>query len=115
MTIIEVRKVKRGQNIGEILKKIIDDRCCLSLLRFFLVHPNGRFSKLAIIHGLDGFNRRPEVENALDRLVNDGVLKESIENKVCYFQLTNQEPIRHMLLDLARFDWHRCQMVLENI
>ena len=76
-------------------------------------HPNGRFSKLAVIHALDDSGRESEVDNALRQLVVEGVVKTHTENAVCFYQLTHEEPQRHVLLNLAKFDWHQWQMVLE--
>jgi hypothetical protein len=98
-----------GPNTNHLLKEIITSRYCLALLRFFVVHPNGRFSQLAIIHALDDSGTRPEIETALEKLVGDGVVKTSIENGLCYYLLTNNEPTRHLILNLAEFDWHQFQ------
>ena len=115
MTIIEVTRTRSKPTIGELLNKLVSNRCCMSVLRFFMVHPNGRFSKLAIVHGLDEASRRSEVENALAQLVNEGVLSAGTENTICYFQLTRDEPTRQMLMNMAKFDWHQWQMVLAHI
>ncbi|OGO32994.1 MAG: hypothetical protein A2Z29_07165 [Chloroflexi bacterium RBG_16_56_11] len=115
MTIIEVVRTSRKPTTGELLKKIVSNRCCLSVLRFFTVHPNSRFNKLAIVHGLDEHNRSSEVENALTQLVKQGVLCTRTENTVCYFHLTRDETIREVLLSMAGFDWHQWRMILEHI
>ncbi len=108
-TILETTRRENKPNTSHLLKELISNRYCQGLLRFFVVHPNGRFSKLAILHALDENGTRPEIENDLDKLARDGVIKESVENRTCYYMLTNEEPTRHLVLNLAEFDWHQWQ------
>jgi hypothetical protein len=107
-TILELRRENKP-NTSQLLKELVSNRYCQGLLRFFVVHPNGRFSKLAILHALDENGTRPEIENDLNKLVYDGVIKESVENRTCFYMLTNEEPTRHLVLNLAEFDWHQWQ------
>jgi hypothetical protein len=108
-TIIEVTRREYRPNANELLKELISNRYCQGLLRFFVVHPNGRFSKLAVIHALDENGTRPEIERDLEKLVSDGVIKASIANGTYYYTLTNDEPTRHLVLNLAEFDWRQWQ------
>jgi hypothetical protein len=108
-TIVEDTKKQPVLNANLFLKELIGNRHCLGLLRFFVVHPNGRFSKLAIVHGLDENGNRPDFEKALAILENAGVIKTSTENSTCYYLLTRDEPTRHLVLNLAEFDWHQWQ------
>jgi hypothetical protein len=107
--VIEVTQREYKPNANQLLKELISNRYCQGLLRFFVVHPNGRFSKLAIIHALDENGTRPEVERDLEKLVNDGVIKTSVANGIRYYLLTEDEPTRHLVLNLAEFDWRQWQ------
>jgi hypothetical protein len=108
--VIEVtRREYNRPNANQLLKELISNRYCQGLLRFFVVHPNGRFSKLAIIHALDENGTRPEIERDLVKLVSDGVLNTSTTNGTCYYMLTSDEPTRHLVLNLAEFDWRQWQ------
>jgi hypothetical protein len=109
LTIIEVTKKQPRLNVNQFLKEIIGNRNCLGLLRFFVVHPNGRFSKLAVVHGIDDNGSRPEFEKALTILIDAGVIKTCAENGTCYYLLTQDEPTRHLVLNLAEFDWYQWQ------
>jgi hypothetical protein len=109
VTIIEVIRKRPGLNVNELLKELIGNRHCLELLRFFVMHPNGRFSRLAVFHGIDENGSRPEFEKALAILTNAGVVKTSDENGTYYYLLTRDEPTRHLVLNLAEFDWHQWQ------
>jgi hypothetical protein len=106
---IEVTRKEHRFCANDLLKELISNRYCLGLLRFFVVHPNGRFSKLAVVHAMDENGTRPEIENALTILLNYNVIKASIENKNCYYLLTRDEPTRHLVLNLAEFDWRQWQ------
>jgi hypothetical protein len=107
--IVEVKKKAFKPNTSQLLNEFISNQHCLELLRFFVVHPNGRFSKLAIIHAIDENSSKPEIEKALENLVNDGVVITNTLNNVCYYLLTQDEPTRHLVLNLAEFDWSQWQ------
>lgn len=106
---IEVKRRESHPNANQLLKELISNRYCLGLLRFFVIHPNGRFSKLAVIHALDEDGTRPEIESDLEKLAKDGVIVRTIENNTCYYVLTKDEPTRHLVLNLAEFDWRQWQ------
>jgi hypothetical protein len=115
MTIIEVTKVKSHSYMGQLMKKLVCNRCCLGLLRFFAAHPNGRFSKLAVIHALDEDDNRPRIENAIEQMIEEGIIKASDEKDVTYYMLTKEEAMRKLVINVALFDWRDWQMVLEHV
>ena len=115
MTIVEATKQKNHSYLGQLMKKLIANRCCLALLRFFVAHPHGRFSKLAIVHTIDDEGNRPEVEKALTQMVGEGIVQTSTENDISFFRLTHDEPVRRVILEMAEFDWRHWQMVLEHM
>ena len=112
--IIEVSKEKSRPYMNQLMKKLVSNRCCLGLLRFFVEHPNGRFSKLAIVHAIDEDGGRLELERDLSQLVEEGILKTSIEYTVCFYMLTRDEPMRSLVLNMALFNWREWQLVLEH-
>lgn len=114
-TIIEVTKVKSQSYIGQLMKKLVGNRCCLGLLRFFAAHPNGRFSKLAVVHALDEDDNRPKIENAIEQMIEEGIITASEEKDVTYYTLTKDEAMRKLVINMALFDWRDWQMVLEHI
>lgn len=114
-TIIEVTKVKSQSYIGQLMKKLVGNRCCLGLLRFFAAHPNGRFSKLAVIHALDEDDNRPKIEKAIEQMIEEGIITASEEKDVTYYTLTKDEAMRKLVINMALFDWRDWQMVLEHI
>ncbi len=103
----ETARKKASLDASQLMKEFISDRNCQNLMRFFVAHPNGRFSKLAIVHGIDDCGSRLGVERVLSQLVKEGVLLASVENKTAYYMLTRDEPTRQLVLNLAGFDWHQ--------
>jgi hypothetical protein len=112
MTTIEVTKNRSESYIGQLMEKFISNRCCLGLLRFFAAHPNGRFSKLAIVHAIDEAGSRREVETALAQMVDDGILKDITENNISFYMLSKEEAIRRLVLNMTLFDWRDWQLLL---
>jgi hypothetical protein len=113
MALTETTQQNSQPCLGKLVKKLISDRCCLMLLRFFVVHPNGRFSKLAIVHAIDDNNSKTEVEKGLRQMVDEGILMTNIENDVSFYLLTREESVRQSILEMAEFDWRHWQLVAE--
>lgn len=113
MTIIEVTKNKNRSYMGQLMKKFVGNRCCLGLLRFFAIHPNGRFSHLAVVHAIDEAGSRLEVERALAQMA-DEILKTVIDNSNTFYMLTKEESMRRLILNMALLDWRDWQLVLEH-
>jgi hypothetical protein len=101
--------------VGQLVKKLINNHCSLALLRFFVAHPNGRFSKLAIVHAIDDNSSKPEVEKALMQMVDEGLLMLNIENEMSFYLLTREESVRQSIMQMAEFDWRHWQLVLDYI
>ena len=107
-----IREDKRAKSEpGNLMMSLIGSRSSLAVIRFFAEHPNGRFSKLAVVHALDETDRRRAIEEAIEDLVSNGILKTLMANTVCYYQLTLDEPVRGIVLRTAKLDWHQWQLV----
>jgi hypothetical protein len=115
MTIIEVTKVKSHSYMGQLMKKLVGNRCCLGLLRFFAAHPNSRFSKLAVIHAMDDDDNRPRIENAIEQMIEEGIIRAEDDKETTYYMLTKDEAMRKLVINVALFDWRDWQMVLEHM
>jgi len=114
MTIAEVITNKKTEAAAQPAQQQPHSRCCLELMRFFGVHPNSRFSKLAIIHAVDENGRHLEVERALAQLTSEGVLKTDNSNGTSFYLLSHEEAVMRRVLALARFDWLRWQWLLKT-
>jgi hypothetical protein len=115
MALTEATRQNTQPCLGQMVKKLINNRCCLTLLRFFVAHPNGRFSKLAIVHAIDDNHNKSEVEKALMHMVDEGILMINIENDVSFYLLTREESVRQSILEMAEFDWRHWQLMLDYI
>jgi hypothetical protein len=114
-TMTTITEINTRQSVSQFTNNMVYDRCCLGLLRFFGAHPNSRFSKLAIFHAIDENGSRTKVEMALIQLINEGIIKIDIENDMRLYLLTKDEPVRQLVLDMAKLDWRQWQMVVEYI
>jgi hypothetical protein len=117
MTTIEVTNTKPKDQtyLSQLMKKLIGNHCCLALLRFFVAHPNGRFSRLAITYAIDDNGSKRETEAALKQMISDGIVQKNIENDISFYRLTREEPVRQIILEMAEFGWRHWQMVLEHM
>lgn len=115
MTVTEATEVKNDSFPGEIMRNFIGDRCCLSALRFFAVHPDVCFNRLAVVHAIDEAGNSLEVENALDRMVEEGILKKNTENNTCFYALTGDDEIRRTVLNISLLDWREWRMILQPV
>lgn len=114
MTIAEETTVENYISTDDLTEKFIYNRCGLDILRFFALHPNGRFSTMAVIHAIDEARNRLEVKNTLDRMVEDGILRINVENNTCFYTLATDETVRRTVFSLGAFDWRNWQMILEH-
>lgn len=116
MTIIDVKKNKGKSRsyIEQLMKKLISNRSCLGLLRFFAAHPNSRFSKLAVIHAIDDNCTGWEMEDALSEMVKEKILDVENDCGVYFYLLTKEEALRRLVQNMAIFDWRDWQLVLEH-
>jgi N-glycosylase/DNA lyase len=80
-----VPKIAIGGKLQELIEEHADDQYCQEILLFLGRHPHTRFSRLTIIHALNGY--RWCTEQALSRLTDDGVVKRYIENDVTLYSL----------------------------
>jgi hypothetical protein len=70
----------------EVIKRYADDRSCQEVLLFLERHPRTRFSRLAIVHALNGY--KGYTEQALNRLTNDGMIKRYVEGDLPLYSLS---------------------------
>jgi len=110
-----VSEINIAEKLSQFIKEYADDHCCLELLRFFGGHPNTRFGGLAVVHALDVNGRRLYIERAVRHLMDKGVVRTYIENNVPLYSLTEDEPLCSLASDIAKLDWCRWQLVLQQL
>lgn len=77
------------ERLIQLLGEYASDPSCQEVLVFLRRHPHARFSRLAIVHALNG--NRLCTERALNRLTNSGVIRSYIENNVPFYSLRAEE------------------------
>lgn len=102
----------REEKICQLVSDYIDDRNCLvEFLRFWGRHPSTRFNQAAILHALD-YQEPRHVERALTYLIEREVIREHGKN---LYYLTEAEPLRSQLLNIARFNWSQQNLKKEKL
>jgi hypothetical protein len=81
-------QVATREKLYEAIQGYADDRSCQEVLLFLGRHPRTRFSRLAIIHALNGY--KWYTEQALNRLTNDGVIRRYLEGTVPLYSLSER-------------------------
>jgi hypothetical protein len=112
MTASGVTKNDKRSYIEHMVRKFVRNNSCLGLLRFFASHPNGRFSKLAIVHAIDDECNRLEMDQALEEMVAEKILDIVKDNGNNFYMLTKEEVLRRLVLNMALFEWRDWQLVL---
>jgi hypothetical protein len=114
MTASGITKNDNRSYIEHMMKKFVRNHSCLGLLRFFASHPNGRFSKLAIVHAIEDECNRLEMDQALEEMVVEKILDIVRDNGNNYYILTKEEVLRRLVLNMSLFEWRDWQLVLEH-
>lgn len=107
-----MQEIAVGERLCQFVRECGDDQCSLELLLFLGKHPDTRFCRLAIVHALNA--QRRDIERALRHLINKGLVKICAGNGVPLYSLTEAEPPRSLVLDLAALDWRQWQVLLEQ-
>jgi hypothetical protein len=83
---VTISQIAAKGRLPELVKGCADDQYCQEVLRFLGWHPHTRFSRLTIIHALNGY--RWGTERALNQLTDAGLVKRSAENGVTLYLLS---------------------------
>lgn len=89
------------------------DRFSLEILLFLGRHPRTHFSHLAIVHALNGW--KIDIEKALRRLKERGLIRTYSESGTSYYALTEDESLSSPVLDILKSDRSQWQPVLKDI
>lgn len=76
------------EKLSQLPSEYANDPYCREVLVFLRRHPYTRFSRLAIVHALNG--HRLCVEQALSHLTNSGVIRRYLENNVPLYSLAEE-------------------------
>jgi len=77
--------IATSERLHDVINRYTDDQDCQEVLLFLGRHPRTRFSRLAIVHALNGY--KWGTEQALNRLSGDGVIKRYAEDNLQLYSL----------------------------
>jgi hypothetical protein len=83
------------------------------LLLFWALHPNARFSRLAVLSAMEC--SRLEAEKALASMTNDNLVDMCSENRLTTYSLTKNGDTRRMMSLLNTLDWRQRQDIFDHI
>lgn len=109
-----VHKIAMAEQLGQLVRRYVDDHYCLELLRFFGGYPHTRFSELAVVHALESNYGVLYIKRALRRLTDKGVVRISTDNNISFYSLTENESLCTLASDLAKLDWSQWQLVFKQ-
>ena len=107
-------EITKQDTLNQLISKYMGEPLSLELLRFFGIHPCARFNWPAVTHALDFGGGKSEVERALVNLTDQGVVKVNIDHDTPIYSLTQDESTRRQVIELAKLDWSRWQLVLRK-
>ena len=101
------------ERLCHFLKEFADDQCSREILLLLGRHPHTRLSRLAIVHALDG--GRLDTERALRLLGERGLLNRGNGNGVSLYSLTDSEPLRGLVQQMAALDRGQWKLLLDTV
>ena len=81
-------QIRIEEKLSQLPREYANDPCCREVLVFLRRHPHTRFSRLAIVHALNG--HRLYVEQALNHLTDSGVIRRYLKNNVPLYSLAGE-------------------------
>ncbi len=103
-----VSEIIMSEELFHFVKEQLDDNYALQCMLFFADHPYVQFNELAIIHALNQDGRRRYIQKALRALVDNGMIKTSIDSNVLLYSLP--ETMLSLGLELAKLDVRQRQL-----
>ena len=97
------------------IEEYADDDCAARLLLFFADYPFARFNRLAIIHALDQQNDRQQILQALEKLVDKGLVNRCIDNDTALYCLGGDSATRQLVLQFGRLAKSQQRLLLNRV
>jgi hypothetical protein len=102
-----------GTGLSAFLDKCGDTRAKQELLLFWALHPDARFSRLAVLSALEC--SKLDAERALAYMVDIEVVDKHSDSELTTYSLTLSENIRQILAQLNALDWGQRNTVFSHI
>jgi len=96
------RKATVSEELRHFVMEYADDDYAASLIIFFAAYPFTRFSRLAIVHALNPDNCRNQVHEALEKLVDKGIINTRVDNGTALYWLIDNSATRRLVLQFGR-------------
>lgn len=107
-------KAAISEGLNRFINEYADNQDAMQVIMFFAMHPNARFSELAITHALNQCSSRRGLKKAINDLVGRGVISTSNENRVSLYSLPDNTLLKGLILELARLDIQQCWLLALN-
>jgi len=101
-----------GTGLSGFLDRYGNTRTRQELLSFWALHPNTRFSRLAILSAMEC--SKLDAERTLTYLVNNGLVNMCSDNGLTTYSLTSNENIRQMVDLFSTLDWGQRQIMFTH-
>lgn len=102
-----------GEDVWQFIQKYADTELKVKLLLSCGRYPDAKLSRGVIAHIPD--HGRLDAEQALNSLVNSGVLSMHVQNAVPFYSLTTDHERRNPVMALSGYNWHQRQALLNRI
>jgi len=86
---VTISQIAVRDKLHKLIGEYAEYQYCQEVLRFLGRHPYTRFSRLTIVHALNGY--RWGTEQALNHLTHAGVVRKYVENGVTLYSLSVDE------------------------
>ena len=94
------------------LERYGDTRAKQEAILFWALHPNARFSRLAVLSAMEC--SKLDAERALAHMVNNELVNMRSDNGLTIYSLTPSENIRQMLAQFSALDWAQRQIMFAH-
>ena len=94
--------ITRNEELARFATAFAGDNISRELILFLGKHPCARFSQLVLRSALGGTT---EIASSLHRLAGQGIIKTGDGNGVALYWLTDEEPIRSLVMGIAGMDF----------
>ena len=107
-------KVSMHEKADDFIRQFRNEPDCLTLIRFFGMHPHMRFSRLAILQTLGTNGCKSGIEKALKHLMELSVVEEGIEGEFPVYYLSSDEAQCCPVMELATLDRSKWNVIASS-
>ena len=113
LNVFAEENARTEERLYHFLREHTDDQVQRQVLLFWAMHPNTKFSRLAIRCAVDC--GKLDVDRALRALVVAGLLIKHADNGLTLYSLTTDEKRQQLIMEMATLGWDRWQLILRRM